>query len=59
LAASDFAGAIFELEAAGAIFPAGALLSDFAAGWVDWAIDGVDASRPNASAAAVIEASVK
>jgi hypothetical protein len=56
LAASEFAGAIL---LAGAIFPAGAIRSEWAEGWVDWAIDGVEASRPSASAAAVIEASVK
>jgi hypothetical protein len=54
------AGAIF---AAGAIFEsafgAGAILSDLAAGWVVWAIDGEAGSKPSASAVARIEANVE
>ena len=49
-----------DLLVAGAAFGAGAIFpSALAAGWVDWAIDGAEASRPTARAAAVSEASVK
>src|SRR5712671_7133131 len=51
------AGAIFD-SVAGAL-GAGAILSDLAAGWAVWAIDGEAVSRPRVSAVAASEASVK
>jgi hypothetical protein len=52
------AGAIFD-SVAGAFGAGAILLSDLAAGWAVWAIDGDAVSRPKVRAVAASEASVK
>jgi hypothetical protein len=52
------AGAIFD-SVAGAFGAGAILLSDLAAGWAVWAIDGDAVSKPKVSAVAAREASVK